>query len=111
MPAQDPAVGADTVAAVEAEVARAHRKHGDRSILNPAMPDAVRLPVLVEEVGEVASAMLEGADPAHLRDELIQVAAVALTWVEALRGRAGVQPPAGEDPAAPGPDALRARRP
>ncbi|MDT3440284.1 MULTISPECIES: hypothetical protein [unclassified Pseudofrankia] len=81
-----------TVAAVEAEVARAHRKHGERSILNPAMPDAVRLPVLVEEVGEVARAMLEGADPRHLRDELIQVAAVALTWVEALRDRTDQAP-------------------
>lgn len=84
-------ISAEIVAAVEAEVARAHRKHGERSILNPAMPDAVRLPVLVEEVGEVAKAMLEDADPADLRAELVQVAAVALTWLEALRTSDGAQ--------------------
>ncbi|ONH27117.1 hypothetical protein [Pseudofrankia asymbiotica] len=85
-------IGADTVAAVEAEVLRAHRRHGERSILNPAMPDVVRLPVLVEEVGEVARAMLEGAGTRHLREELIQVATVALTWVEALRDRTDQEP-------------------
>ncbi|MBL7619176.1 hypothetical protein I7331_08000 [Frankia sp. AgB1.8] len=85
------AISAETVAAVEAEAARAYRKHGERSILNPAMPDAVRLPVLVEEVGEVAKAMLENADPADLRAELIQVAAIALTWLEALRTSDGAE--------------------
>ena len=55
------------------------------------MPDAVRLPVLVEEVGEVAKAMLENADPADPRAELIQVAAIALTWLEALRASDGAK--------------------
>ena len=47
-------------------------------------PDAKRLSALVEEVGEVARALHdeEGAD--RLREELIQVAAVAVAWVEAL---------------------------
>lgn len=46
-----------------------------------------RMVVLVEEVGEIARAVLErsGAD---LRDELIQVAAVAVAWVEALDAEA-----------------------
>lgn len=75
------------LAEVAAEAARAHAKHGARSILDPQAPDSARLPVLVEEVGEVARAMLEGADAGHLRAELLQVAAVALTWVEAIDAR------------------------
>jgi hypothetical protein len=80
-----PSIGPDVIAEVEAELRRAHAKHGDASILNPAMPDVVRLPVLVEEVGEVAKAMIEQDDATRLRAELIQVAAIALTWIEALR--------------------------
>ena len=45
------------------------------------MPDGQRLAVLVEEVGEVARAMNDGKG---LREELIQVAAVAVAWVEAI---------------------------
>lgn len=45
--------------------------------------DAARLPVLIEEVGEVANAMLEG-DPEKLLTEVVQVAAVAVAWAEAL---------------------------
>lgn len=37
--------------------------------------------VLAEEVGEVATALLE-ADAENLREELIQVAAVAVAWLE-----------------------------
>lgn len=43
--------------------------------------DGQALAILVEEVGEVARAMCEGKG---LRDELIQVAAVAVAWVERL---------------------------
>ena len=57
------------------------------------MPDHEALAVLIEEVGEAARAMLESgrgisrANDAHgasLRQELIQVAAVALAWLEKL---------------------------
>lgn len=56
------------------------------------MRNAERLAVLVEEVGEVARALLERAklsndgkhDRAALRKELIQVAAVACAWAERL---------------------------
>jgi len=59
-----------------------------------AMTDAEKLTVLVEEVGEVAREVLtqdgrrlardtEGTREA-LRTELVQVAAVAVAWVEAL---------------------------
>jgi hypothetical protein len=43
--------------------------------------DGRRLAVLVEEVGEVARALQDGTDPAV---ELVQVAAVAVAWLEAL---------------------------
>jgi NTP pyrophosphatase (non-canonical NTP hydrolase) len=44
--------------------------------------------ILMEEVGEVATAILHN-DPKNLREELIQVAAVAAAWVEALDRRQG----------------------
>jgi hypothetical protein len=54
---------------------------------NPNTPNPVRLRVLVEEVGEVAEAMGRPEDGNGIRDlrtELVQVAAVAVAWVEAL---------------------------
>lgn len=44
--------------------------------------DGRRLAVLVEEVGEVAAALQGDGD---LREELVQVAAVAVAWLEVLR--------------------------
>lgn len=63
----------------------------------PGLTDTERLAVLLEEVGETARATLEreglvsdrinGADLADaLRTELIQVAAVAVAWLEFLEG-------------------------
>lgn len=46
--------------------------------------DGEKLAVLVEEVGEVARALLEREGPERLRAELIQVAAVAVAWAETL---------------------------
>ena len=86
-----------------------------RSCADPAMAggDGTRYAVLGEEVGEVANAMLEAgyalpsptstafqimeveeyqairrAGEAHLRAELVQVAAVAVAWAEAIDARA-----------------------
>jgi NTP pyrophosphatase (non-canonical NTP hydrolase) len=43
----------------------------------------VKMTVLMEEVGEVARALLDGnAD--QLETELVQVAAVAVAWLESL---------------------------
>lgn len=42
-----------------------------------------RLAILAEEFGEVARAICEG-DLANMREELVQVAAVALSWVQGL---------------------------
>ncbi len=59
----------------------AHRQH----------PDEVWLAILMEEVGEAAAAALEqrhgsGTD-ADLARELLQVAAVAVCWLEAIQER------------------------
>jgi hypothetical protein len=91
-----------TLDAVQAEAVRAHLKHGPMSLLNPEMPWSYKLAALMEEVGEVARELtydgggyLNGPRPlgpsdAERRDclvkELIQVASVALTWVESLEG-------------------------
>lgn len=52
------------------------------------LPPAVWLAILTEEVGEVAEQILEAragnARAGELRKELIQVAAVATAWLEAL---------------------------
>lgn len=47
----------------------------------PDCPDGLRLAALVEEVGEVARAFHDAGD---VRTELVQVAAVAVAWIEGL---------------------------
>jgi hypothetical protein len=54
--------------------------YGDCS--SPDVPAPVKAAVLAEECGEVARAALDGTS--ELRDELIQVAAVAVAWLEGL---------------------------
>jgi hypothetical protein len=76
-----------TLAAVSAEALRAHLKHGERSLLNPEMPDGLKLAALVEEIGEVAELLTYDKvrdDATELEMELLQVASVALSWVESL---------------------------
>lgn len=63
------------------EIASQIAKHGDGSV--GFLSDFERLAVLVEEVGEVARALQEGR--VGLADELVQVAAVAIVWVDACR--------------------------
>lgn len=59
---------------------------------DPELSPLAKCAVLVEEVGEVARAVLEAGElvndthHVNLRKELIQVAAVALAWVEGLDG-------------------------
>lgn len=47
------------------------------------VPPIVKAAVLMEECGEVAQALLDGTGD-RLRAELIQVAAVAVAWLESL---------------------------
>lgn len=67
-----------------------------RSCADPAMTggDGTRYLVLGEEFGEVGNAVLEAgygneaSDDEHLYEELVQVAAVAVAWAEAVSARA-----------------------
>ena len=54
--------------------------HGDCS--SAGVNDAVKAAVLAEECGEVARAALDGT--MDLAEELVQVAAVAVAWLESL---------------------------
>lgn len=83
-----------TLAAIQAEATRAHLKHGKHSMLGPSYTSGDRLAILVEEVGEVAHELTydqggpgvgEGRRD-ELVKELIQVAAMAATWIEYLEG-------------------------
>lgn len=64
---------------------RAHLKHGyyGFSVENKSYDYALWLPILTEEVGEVARALCDDSPVSHLRSELIQVAAMACAWAEA----------------------------
>jgi NTP pyrophosphatase (non-canonical NTP hydrolase) len=88
---QDPNVPATEVyAEVHAERVRAHTKHAARGNSREDQPwyDHEWLPILVEEVGEVAHELTydtHDKDRAHwLRKELVQVAAMACAWIDAI---------------------------
>lgn len=77
---------------VKAERERAHAKHGDTSMESFAWDDLTRLTVLLEEVGEVARCFNEARHHhltyeevgPSLREELVQVAAMAAAWADVL---------------------------
>jgi hypothetical protein len=84
-----------TLNAIQQEASRAHIKHGEHSMLGPAYSSGERLAILVEEVGEVAHELTydqggpgvgEGRRD-ELIKELIQVAAMAASWIEVLQKR------------------------
>lgn len=73
----------------------AHLKHGANSMERQTVDSPRRLPILVEEVGEVAQVFndaprsLLGTYPPDLDDlraELVQVAAMAIAWIAAIDG-------------------------
>lgn len=74
---------------IAAERARAHAKHGAKSMESAAPDDMKRFRILSEEVGEVAREFNEAdihdrpVDLAALRAECIQVAAMAAAWADA----------------------------
>lgn len=104
-----------TLSAIQAEATRAHLKHGEHSMLGSARSNGDRLAILMEETGEVSEeveALLAGYLNSRLQSavgrvaheltydqggaesrrdelvkELIQVAAMAASWVEFLEGR------------------------
>lgn len=71
-----------------------NRKNGWRKFCESDSTDRYKLAILLEEVGEVGTAVLK-EDEANLCDELIQVAAVAVAWAEALREKDAKEYPDG----------------
>lgn len=78
----------DVLAEIEFERDRQDQQWGDQS----HHPDTTWLAILTEELGECAQAVLHdqfgGKAAGTLRDELVQVAAVAVAWIEAVDKRA-----------------------
>jgi len=79
-----PLLSESTIKDVQAEVLRASTVHRDKSLLNPDMPDVEKLAALVEEVGEVGKALTYDQQRKDLPRELLQVAGLALAWVESI---------------------------
>lgn len=71
----------------------AHEKHGANSIESMPAADQRWMPVLIEEIGEVAHAITydSGKTMTDLADELLDVMAVCGAWLDALRV-AGFEP-------------------
>lgn len=65
---------------------RAHAKHDPTggSMERKSWDDPAWLPVVLEEVGEVAHAMTYDAKNPDLRNELVQVGAMVAAWIDAL---------------------------
>ena len=82
-----------TLSAVQAEATRAHLLHGENSMLSGGSDaNDRRYRILGEEFGEVGRELNDAEtgerppDRDKLVKELLQVAAMALSWVEALEG-------------------------
>lgn len=80
---------------IDAERERAHVKHGDTSMRSEDWRAHRRASILTEEVGEVAGCLNdndhhlfvdEATFRAALREELIQVAAMAKDWIAKIDG-------------------------
>lgn len=83
---------------VQTERERAHAKHQDTSMEAFPADDLNRLAILDEETGEVAKEFNEArhdgrrVDLVKLRNELIQVAAMAMAWADACGQTADAEP-------------------
>jgi NTP pyrophosphatase (non-canonical NTP hydrolase) len=67
--------------------ARAHAKHGANSVEALAADSPRWLPVLVEEVGEIANTLTYDGPGHNTRAELIDVLAVVTAWLDAIDNR------------------------
>lgn len=83
----DPTIGVDILDDIEDEVVHAWRKHGVHAMINPELPITERLAILGEEFGEVCKALTydSGEGKVELKNELIQLAAMAASWASVLR--------------------------
>ena len=94
MSAGDLVISDLTLDAIRAEAIRAHKLHGVNSMLSPTKTHDRRFGILTEEVGEVARELnecdihegLTEYRRVRLVTELIQVAAMAASWIEVLEG-------------------------
>ena len=68
---------------IDSERHRQLKLHGDKTPSNPAMSGEYKLMLMMEEVGECARAIQSG-DNANLRDELIQVVALGVAYLESM---------------------------
>lgn len=81
----------DVTRDIQAELVHAHAKHGDRGMGVLSYDDTTWLPILMEEVGEVAQSLITDAEGlAELRAELVQVATTAAAWVASIDRHAAV---------------------
>lgn len=71
---------------VHRERIRAHAKHSPQSRETAGATDAEWLPILMEELGEVAHELTYDANGSlpRIRAELVQVAAMAIAWIDAI---------------------------
>lgn len=67
---------AEIIAAIIAERSRQDQEH-------PEFPADMRMAILSEETGEVGRA-IQNKDQDNLREELVQVAAAAIRWLECM---------------------------
>ena len=67
---------------IEKERHRQDQKWGRENVLWKSNPH-VKMTVLTEEIGEAAMALNDG-ELEHLREELVQCAAVCVAWLEAI---------------------------
>lgn len=66
---------------VRSEVLRAIEKHGHEAMAMPGLDVGKRLGILGEEYGEVCRATTyDNGDPENLLEELVQTAAMAVSW-------------------------------
>lgn len=68
---------------ISAERMRQSVKHPGQTIADDTTDPYKKLAILLEEVGEVARAMLDGK-PIEMRTELLEVAACCVGWLESL---------------------------
>lgn len=80
-------ISPDIINDIRAERIKQYAKWGDQS----SLLDFIWSTILTEEVGEAAQAVMdnhfEGEHAGTLRMELVQVAAVAVAWIEAIDKR------------------------
>jgi hypothetical protein len=69
---------------IHIERIRAHKKHiaNGHSMENLTAFNHAWLPVVVEEVGEVARALNDAEGLPHLREELVQCGAMIAAWID-----------------------------